>query len=189
MSDPNAFLDLDALHDAIVADIKAQFPDLVTVEFYRTEERHNLPVPAVLLDLCEFENETDLDVGTDQLAVSARFEAQIIFGFKSPNVKMEIRKFTAAFAAWLRLRRWTGISTDAAQVISCHPDEFDPRLDEYEVWCVEWTQGLYLGNSVWEDNSGALPNTVFVGYKPNIGTEHESDYTNLDDGPIPPNSK
>lgn len=188
MSDPNAFLDLDALHDAIVLAIKTQFPDLVTVEFYRTDERKGPQLPAVLLDLCEFESEPDLDDGTEQLAVSARFEAQIIFGFKSPKVKREIRKFAAAFAAWMRLRRWTGISTDAAMVTSCHPDEFDPRLDEYEVWCVEWTQGLYLGNNVWT-NGGALPTDVWVGYKPNIGTGHEADYTNLNDGPVPPNAK
>lgn len=174
--DANAFLDLDALHDAIVADIKAQFPDLQTVDFYRTDERKGLPLPAVLLDLTEFEGEPDLDPGTEQLAVTARFEAEIIFGFRTPNVKREIRKFSAAFAAWLRLRRWTGISTDAAKVIGCYPDDFNPELDNYEVWRVEWSQVLYLGNNVWT-NDGTIPTTVLAGYVPQIGIGHEDDYT------------
>ncbi len=180
--DPNATLDLNALHDAIEAAIKAQFPDLQTVEFYRTEERKTLPLPAVILDLCEFEGEPDKDPGTDQLAMSARFEAEIIFGFRTPNVKREIRKFAAAFAAWMRLRRWPGISTDAAQVIGCYPDEFDPDLDQYEVWRVEWSQTLYLGDNTWT-NDGTIPTTVLVGYKPKIGNGHEPNYTKLETDP------
>jgi hypothetical protein len=180
--DPNSFLDLDALHDAIEASIKAQFPDLQTVEFYRTEERKNLPLPAVLLNLCEFEAEPDMDTGTDQLAVSARFEAEIIFGFRTPNVKREIRKFAAAFAAWLRLRRWPGNTTDAAQVTGCYPDDFDPELDQYEVWRVEWHQVLYLGNNVWT-NDGTIPTRVLVGYAPKIGAGHQADYTQIELNP------
>lgn len=182
MMDPNGFLDLDALQDAIVSDIKAQYPALVTVEFYRTEDRKNLPLPAVLLDLCEFEGDPEIDDGTGMLSVKARFEAQIIFGFKEPNVKREIRKFAAAFAAWLRLRRWTGISTDAAEVVGAHPDEFDPRLDQYEVWCVEWSQGLYLGCNEWIPGP-ALPTGVLVGYAPDIGVPHKGDYTPIEMDP------
>lgn len=176
--DANAFLDLDALHDAITSDIKAQFPDLQTVEFYRTEERKGMTLPGVILELTEFEGEPDMDPGTDQLAVCARFDAEIIFGFRSPNVKREIRKFAAAFAAWLRLRRWTGISTDAAKVIGCYRDEFNPELDQYEVWRVEWTQVMYLGTNTWT-NDGTIPTTVLAGYSPDIGAGHAPDYTEV----------
>ncbi|MEX3924403.1 hypothetical protein AB4Y36_10280 [Paraburkholderia sp. BR10936] len=154
----NAPIDLDALQDKIVADIKAQFPDLQTVEFYREEEREGLPLPAVILDLCEFETVSDNDVGTGQLPVMARFEAEIIFGFRVANVKREVRKFSAALAAWLYKRRWPGHVCDAAEVVGCYPDDFDPKMDKYVVWRVEWTQGLYLGNSVW-DNNGKIPLT------------------------------
>ena len=173
----NTYVDLDALHDAIVADIKAQFPDLQTVEFYRTDERQGLPLPAVILNLSEFENEPDADPGTEQLAVTARFEAEIIMGFRVPNVKREIRKFSAAFAAWMRLRRFTreNVHTGPAQVIGCYPDDFDPELDNYEVWRMEWTQVLHLGTSVWANN-GTVPNQVFIGWAPDIGTGNEPNY-------------
>ncbi len=97
-------------------------------------------------------------------------------------MKREIRKFSAAFAAWLRLKRWPGVSTDAAQVIGCYPDEFDPDLDQYEVWRVEWSQVLYLGTNVWT-NEGKIPTQVFVGNNPKIGTGHEADYAKLETDP------
>jgi hypothetical protein len=185
MSDPNAFLDLDALHAAIVSDIKAQFPSIATVEFYRTEARKSIPCPAILLDLCEFEAEPDDDPGTEQLSVSARFEAEIIFGFKTPNVKQAIRVFAAAFMAWLRLRRWTGIVTDAAKVIGAYPDDFKPELDEYVVWRVEWSQVLYLGTNTWTDSSGALTTglSVMVGTDPLIGPPNVNDYVQIEINP------
>ena len=67
---------LAALHQAIAADITAAFPQLVTVEFYRETEddgRTLPPMPACLLELTEFEAAPDLDPGTEQLAVTARF--------------------------------------------------------------------------------------------------------------------
>ena len=40
---------LDALHAAIEAAIRARFPDLPTVEFYREANNDALPTPACLL--------------------------------------------------------------------------------------------------------------------------------------------
>ena len=177
--DANTNVDLDALHDAIVADIKAQFPDIVTVEFYRTEERKGtlagLPLPAIILDLSEFEPDMEIDPGSEQLAVHARFEAEIIFGYRTPDVKRAIRKFAAAFSAWLRLRRWNGVRTGPAYVTSVHRSDFNPDLDQFEVWCVEWSQPVHLGNTIWT-NDGTVPTDVFVGYSPDIGLGHKQDY-------------
>lgn len=176
----NTFVDIDALHDAIVDDIQAQYPDILTVEFYRTDERKGMQLPGIIIDLTEFEAEPDIDPGTEQLAVCARFEAEIIFGFRTPNVKREIRKFSAAFASWMRLRRFTrtNVHTGPAQVIGCYRDEFNPELDQYEVWRVEWTQVLHLGTSVWT-NEGTVPSQVMAGYSPDIGSGHEQDYTKV----------
>lgn len=176
--DANTNVDLDALHDAIVADIKAQFPDIQTVEFYRTEERGGgvkLPLPAIILDLCEFDPDMEKDPGTEQLYVNARFEAEIIFGFRTPQVKRQIRKFAAAFAAWLRLRRWNGVRTGPAYVLGVQRSDFDPALDQYEVWSVEWSQPVHLGDTVWT-NDGTLPTVVMAGWSPKIGEGHEQDY-------------
>lgn len=170
----NTEVDLAELHDAIVADIKAAFPNLVTVEFYR-EDRKVLPKPACLLELSELEAIPDDDPGTEQLAVMAKFEAELVIGFRTPEAKRSIRLLAASLAAWLRMRRWTNYSgttpklpTGEAQVIGAYQDDFsmigrdsDKGLEQYEVWRVEWQQRIHLGKTVWTDE-GTVPTEVFV---------------------------
>ena len=98
-----------------------------------------------------------------------------------PNAKREVRKLAMAFAAWLYLRRWTGIVTDSAHVKGCYRDDFNPDLDQYEVWRVEWTQVMYAGANAWADTSAPLAagDQVMAGYAPNIGAGNAPDYTQV----------
>lgn len=178
-------IDLEVLHSAIVADIKAAFPQLVTVEFYQDdpEARKTLPIPACLLNISEMEADNDIDPGTEQLAVVATFEAHfIINSIRTPRAALAIRTLAAAFMAWLRKRRWTNpenpakkLPTGPANVVGGFPDDFTPEMDKYEVWRVEWQQVIHLGDSVWNDE-GITPSTVFLGWHPEIGTGNEEDY-------------
>lgn len=181
MADTLTEIDLDALQDAIEADIKAAFPDLKTVEFYG-ETRSDMPLPACQLDLSEWEN-YEPDPGTEQQPVLIRFEARfIIKGVRTKASKRAIRKLAAAFSAFLYQRRWSDaanlgkkIVTGEAKLKSAYRDQFDPQLDQFEVWCVEWEQQVNLGASVW-DGAGAAPTKLFIGITPDIGTGHENDY-------------
>lgn len=173
--DANTEVDLAVLHDAIVADIKAAFPDLVTVEFYREDDRKTLPKPACLLELSELEAIPDDDPGTEQLAVMAKFEAELVIDFRTPKAKQSIRLLAASLAAWLRMRRWTNYSgttpklpTGEALVIGAYQDDFNvygrdsnKGLEQYEVWRVEWQQRVHLGKTVWT-NEGETPEEVYV---------------------------
>lgn len=172
--DANTNISLDVLHDAIVADIKAQFPGLATVEFYR-EDRKNLPKPACLLSLTEFEASPDDDPGTEQLAVMANFELELVIGFNNLKAKQSIRKLAASVSAWLHNRRWnmpgyvgpeggpgSKLPTGPCMVGGAYPDDFQPELDQFEVWRVEWQQIVHLGDTVWT-NEGETPTTVLSG--------------------------
>lgn len=173
--------DLGALDASITAAISAAFPDLQTVEFYRIENRTELPIPACLLEMCEADSFSDPDPGSEQQAMMVRFEARFIMGFKTPAAKLEVRKLAMAFAAFMRQQgRWPGVGgqADVPRLIGCYPDDFEPTLDQFEVWRVEWNQQLWFGNSVWI-NSGTVPTHVLTGYDPHIGTGHEDDYTEL----------
>ncbi len=175
----NTNIDLSVVHDAIVADIKAAFPNLQTVEFYR-EDRKSLVTPACLLELTELEADPDNDPGTEQLAVLAKFEAELVIGFRPQagsmaKAKLSIRMLAAALEAWLRMRRWTNpadpakkLPTGEAMVIGAYQDDFsvmgrrqDQDLSQFEVWRVEWQQRLHLGETVWTDE-GVTPGRVFV---------------------------
>lgn len=178
-------VDLDDLHDAIAADIQAKFPSLQTVEFYREEEDRKvvaMPLPACLLEMDDFEEVISEDPGTEQLAVDVRFVARFILSFRTPNAKRSIRKLVAAFAAFLRNRRWVNphdsskkLPTGPAGGITATPDDFLPDLDQFEVWRVEWVQRVHLGETVWTDE-GTPPTQVLIGWAPDIGADHEDDY-------------
>ncbi|BAO20610.1 hypothetical protein [Pseudomonas phage PPpW-3] len=175
MTNANTEVDLGVLHAAIVADIKDAFPGLETVEFYREDDRKTLPKPACLLELSDLEPIPDDDPGTEQLAVMAKFEAELVIGFRTPEAKLSIRLLAASFGAWLRMRRWTNYSgttpklpTGEAQVIGIYQDDFniygrdsDKGLSQYEVWKVEWQQRIHLGKTVWTDE-GVTPAEVYV---------------------------
>lgn len=179
---------LDDLHEAIVRDIRAAFPALKTVEFYREESERKPPepdqLPACLLELSEMEPSPEDDPGTEQLAVNARFEARVMIGFRTQKAKLEIRKLAAALAAWLRLRRWSHptepaprtLPTGPAYVINIMPDDFEPELDRYEIWRVEWMQQtVHLGETVWT-NDGVTPSTPLYSWSPDIGEGNADKY-------------
>lgn len=177
MANANTEVTLDAVHDAIVERIRSQFPALKTVQAYRLE-RKTLPTPACLIELMEMETGQDADdPGTEQLAVNARFEARLILGFKTPQAKLEIRKLAAAVAAFARLNRW-GCPIGPANVIGAWPDDFDPELDQYECWRVEWVQVIHLGTSIWTDHGLPVGEPVFS-WAPKIGVGNEAYYRPL----------
>lgn len=180
----NTEVDLDTLESAIVADIKAQFPSLATVEFYR-QDRLEVPTPAVLLEMVDWELSEDHNPGTEQLPVIAHFEAQIIIGFRNlpeRKAKSEICRLASALGAFIHNRRWntpgfTGepgtkgskLPTGPVQVVGAYPDDFqglepakkDTKLDRFEIWRLAWQQQIDLGQSVW-NWVGETPTAVFV---------------------------
>lgn len=172
--DRDTTVTLDQVHDGIKAALQAQFPDL-HVEAYR-EDRTGLPVPACLFELTEMEGAPDHDPGTEQLAVTATFEALLVMKFRQPgkNARLEVRKLAAALAAFARLQRW-GCPIGPAEVVGAFPDDFNPELDQYECWRVEWRQVLHLGDTVW-NNDGVAPSEVYLGITPKIGPDHKDDY-------------
>jgi hypothetical protein len=178
--------DLDVLQAAIEADIAAAFPDLKTVEFYG-EIRSGMTLPACQLDIEDWENFNEPDPGTGQQSTLMKFAARfIISGVRTKQAKHTIRKLSAAFTAFLYQRRWSDAENPgkklatpgAAEFLRAYPDHFNPDLDQFEVWCVEWQQVVNLGDNVWADD-GTTPSQVFLGFTPDIGPGNEPDYVEV----------
>jgi len=141
MADIDTALDIDLMHAQIVAQISAAFPAFKTVEFYRDDETESFPTPAILLEISEGEPDPSNDAGTGQLPAYLRFEARIIMGVRTPSVKLAVRKAAFALAAWIHDKSWgNGVNADPCRVIAIGTDEFDPRLEKWAVWRVEWHQ-------------------------------------------------
>lgn len=192
MQDNYPELNLATFFEAIVADIKARFPSMVNVEFFPDEPEANtrMPVPAILLDVSEMEADSELDPGTEQLAVRMSFSAFIVIsGLQDGNTKLQIRLLAAALVSWLRYRHWRDPSnpgtddepnflpSDPAVPVGAYRDDFNPALDRYEVWRVDWEQVIFLGQSAFDTTF--LPTKVWVGLDPNIGAAHKDDYVQV----------
>jgi len=169
---PETALDVAALHAAVVAKLAARFPDL-HVEAYR-EDRTSLPLPALLVDLVDFEAAPEADPGTEQLAMVARFEARVILGFRTPQAEIGVRSLAAALGAFIHLHRF-GQPVGPGEVTLIAADEFAPELDRYVVWSVEWRHLVHLGTSVWT-NDGTIPADVLYSWTPRVGPGNEPWY-------------
>lgn len=174
---------LTGYQDAVAAQIAAAFPEFKTVEFDREEtdrdEIEQDELPALLLDLNEFEAVDDDDRGTGLLAMRCRVEARLILPYRTARAKSAARTMAGTICAWLRLKRFTspGVKTEPAYVIGAYRDEFAFQ-DRYVVWRIEWTQVLQLGTFC--DDQPTPVNAIFFGITPDIGPGNESKYIELD---------
>lgn len=179
MADTITECDLELLHATMETTIAAAFPALQRVTFDEMD-RQDMPLPCCILDCAEMDENSDApDNGTEQQALLARYEARFVIGMRTPSAKQEARKLATAFAAFLRKQlRWPPAKCGPARVIGCYRDDFDPRLDQYEVWRVEWTHALDFGTSVWS-GAGVVPTKLFLGFAPDIGIGHVPDYVQV----------
>lgn len=181
MANAETEVNLDQLHQAMLGKIAAQFPDLQTVEDY-SQSRERFTAPACFVELTQMDA-GEADPGTEQLQVTARFEAHLIIGFRQPSAKRSIRTLAGAFSVFLRNQRW-GLPVGPARFVAASPDEVAgigrnaESLDQYEVWTVEWEQEVHLGESVWQGDD-TLISEVYVGYAPATGPNHIDDYTRV----------
>lgn len=179
--DVNDAIDLGQLHENIVAAIAEAFPGVATVAAYPEEdERQQLVAPAILIELAELEAAPDRDPGTEQLAMMAKFEALVIVHFRALRAKYVVRMLAADLARFVLRKRW-GLPVGPAVVLGAYRDEFDPNLDEYEVFRVEWQQIVNIGPGVWK-NDGVVPGEPLYSWAPKIGTPFRDNYRPLDEG-------
>lgn len=186
MADAETEIDLDQLHQAIIDTIAAKFGsagtgELPTVEDY-PEDRKPPAAAKCVIELVEAPADGAADPGTEQQAFLTRWEARVmIHSLRTPNAKRAVRKLALALAAFIRLQRW-GLPVGAADVIGAFPDDFDPELDQFEVWRVEWQQVAHIGATVWT-NDGTLPVEVLASYSPLTGPPNIEHYEPITEPP------
>ena len=174
MADLDTSITIDGLQAAIQAQLAAQFPDFKTLEFDREDEERDLPTPAMLLDCEEIEPAPEDDAGTGQFTARIRFCARIVMGRRDPAVKLQVRKAAAAVATFIQKHHFDGVHADECEVTACMVDEFDPVMDHWAVWRVEWYMLVMLGDSAW-NNDGTVPESFFS-FSPDIGLPNKDAY-------------
>lgn len=169
-------IDLGELHEQIKAQLAVEFPAFGLVGDYGVSRR-TISVPALLLELVDLEAVPDEDPGTDQLAMMSRWVARVLVAFNAPEPKLDVRRRACNVGRFVHLQRWQQ-PVGPARVTLIGPDPFEPELDKFEVWAVEWEQIVHIGPSVLVDE-GTLPVEVNVGFAPEIGETHEGAYEPL----------
>ena len=137
---------LEQLYAAIEQHIKDAIPGLAYVGTM-PDGIEVVPPPAVVLELAGFDR-VDMDPGTGEAAVEARFEARAIVPVEEKNC-LHVAAFVAAqLAVLLRGQSW-GLPIGFAEFVRAERDWSRPELDVFAVWVVEWTQLIYLGEEEW----------------------------------------
>lgn len=185
-------VDLNHYYNCVEEAIRAAFPQFVTVEFHRGddgEDRQELMVPAILLEDNSMEPVSDGDMGDEVTFTTFDLSAYVILSSKrNPLVRREIRQVVAQLVNFIDKNRWPDVDAteagvtlqcEGARVVVAERDSFDPRLDKYEVWRIDFTQMIPIGQSVWEGDN-FLPERIFISYSPVIGLPHKDDYVELE---------
>ncbi len=163
------------LHNAILAEITTTITGIETYGSY-PKLRTAIKTPAVFIDLAALE--PGIDPGTEELALLARFEARVVLG-SNDNACLNVRELAAEVARIIHKNNF-GLQVKPAALVSVNPDNFRPEIDAYEIWLVEWLHEIHIGQSVW-DGVGVVPEEIFLGYVPFVGTEHEDKYIRVNE--------
>lgn len=187
MADEMDGVDLSELHQTILDKLKVQFSEFKLIEFYRSEQERKPPsihqLPALLLELSEFGVDTDNDWGAEQLPLIARFEARVLDTFEKPQAKINIRTLATQLAYFIfknkRFHQYAGAkAVGPACVDEITRDYFYPHLESFEVWRVDFSMQIGIGENIWKE-IGQIPTPVYS-YTPDVGVGHEQDYKDLD---------
>lgn len=169
MADP---IDLGQALDSIVELIAAQFSTFKTVAA-EDEDRKELKVPAIILQISELEPDPDKDAHTGQFPCHVRVEARIVLGHRTPKVRRETAKAAGALAAFVHSNR-LGVAWGPAVILAAEPDEFAPAAAQFDTWRLEWAHNADLGQSYFVDE-GVTPEMVLSSWAPEIGPVHAVD--------------
>lgn len=152
------------VHNAIVTQLSGlltQFGIVYVQDYPRQVDK--LEVPAVLLDVEQMDVLND--PGTEQTRMSLRFSAVVVVGSLRNDAagldpRMSVRVLAMAVAHAINRQRWGIDGCGPAKVQQVQPDAFDPRLDRFECWRIEWTHEVMVGDDIW-NQVGMLPTQVW----------------------------
>ncbi|MFJ3259847.1 hypothetical protein ACIPK7_06295 [Pseudomonas sp. NPDC086581] len=172
----DAPLTLDAFYGAVEQHIARHLPGIQQVRFW-PQVGDALALPAILLEIAEFEPGTDL--GTGQTTLECRCEARIVVAPEQPDATRQAAQLSTQLAVLLRTQTWNLEEVEPAQFQSAEQDYSRPELDNYLTWRVEWSQVLHLGAEEWPWTDEAPDGTrriLLIGLDPDTGPGNEGKY-------------
>lgn len=98
--------------------------------------RDKINLPAIFLDMVEFERSSD--PGTGELELVVHWEARVLVS--EQQSKLILWQLVQAILVWLHQHNWSQINVGPAKLKQAAPDHFNPEYPGHQMWLVEWTQ-------------------------------------------------
>lgn len=167
---------------AAVAYLEAQLPGLATCaayagEFAGTEiTRASVKCPAVLVACLGVTREKEVECG--QVDWRCRFAAYCLTRNAAGREQRAVSALELAEQVLAKIDKQrfglTGVfAAKVARLDNLYAAKFDKA--SMAIWAVTWEQTVRLGEDEWAAE-GTRPESLYVGFAPEIGAEHEDDY-------------
>ncbi|WLO83428.1 hypothetical protein NHB29_11995 [Pantoea agglomerans] len=164
-------------HDAVISALK----NIAWVRDADAYPEKNIPrftgltTPAVYFTI----NSWEQGGGNEgQLQVSLSCDLFVVVdseGASASKPEIFLRTAAADITQWIDGQQFGIGHIEPAEFISAERDEFDPRMDDYLVWRISYTQSAAFGTDPFAP-SGVPLRKVWLGKSPDVGRAHVDDY-------------
>lgn len=121
--------------------------------------RDKVSLPAIFLDMVEFEPSPD--PGTGELELVVHWEARVLVS--AQQSKLMLWQLVQAVLVWLHHNNFSQFNVGPTKLKQAAPDHFSPEYSGHQVWLVEWSQSLRIGENNW-DGKDIIIDTLLVGF-------------------------
>lgn len=173
---------MSGYHEALQASLNTL--SWVSFSGHYAEIKTQLTTPAVLVSVPSWQKaERHLSCG--KMTVDLDVELYVVCdnsmtnestGGQKPNAELFVRSAAADLTQWLDGNFFGLECVTPAAFVRAEREEFNPDMDDYVAFRLEFTQGVALGVDPFSPGEGEALHKVWLGVAPNIGAEHIDDY-------------
>lgn len=157
---------------AIKAGLETQFDWVESVETW-PNNRDRLQTPALLVEIGEMD--VGDDPGTGETKLNCQVSIYVVIRDSQETDSVSSLDTAASIAAYLRLNRF-GLPVGPSFVRGAYPDVWQPELEEFNVWRVDYETSIRVGEDGFAPGESYELQQVWLGRDPNTGSEHVDDY-------------
>lgn len=171
-------LHLDDYHQAVKNYVLSECGFLSSVDDY-PEEGSTIAGPCAFFGVVDWDRADDQRMN-GELSVVLNCQLLIVFGQAGQVSSKAVRNAAMAVALRIDGQRFD-LDAEPAQFVSAEPWAFDPDLDQYVVWAVNFVHQIEVGEDQFDLMPEFLPIDVRVGIAPEIGVNNLDAYERVND--------
>lgn len=169
-------IDLNQYHHAVTDFIAQGCPWLSAVHVY-PEINGPFKTPCAFFAVKSWDLAPDTPADS-QLKINLSCVLLVAVNKTANDYAKYIRQAAMGMTVFLQRSR-LGVPSEPVQVLGAEPADFIPDLEAYEVWGIDFLHSIYVGESLYKDENGAVPQRIFTSFAPLIGQNNEPFYSEI----------